>query len=40
MTPATAAALDTLAISLFDRVHAFFIVDAAFRPVGVVTKAD
>ncbi|MDQ0348650.1 HPP family protein [Ancylobacter vacuolatus] len=45
MTPATTAAPDTPAISLLDRfaldrVHAVFIVDAARRPVGVVTEAD
>ncbi|MPT22078.1 MAG: CBS domain-containing protein, partial [Starkeya sp.] len=45
MTPASTAAPDTPAIALLDRfandrVHAVFIVDAAKRPLGVVTEAD
>lgn len=45
MTPASTAAPDTPAITLLDRfandrVHAVFVVDAAERPLGVVTEAD
>lgn len=45
MTPASTAGPDTPAIALLDRfakdrVHAVFIIDAAGRPLGVVTEAD